>query len=114
MRLPFTVTVTTATEELSALLKRLFRCHFQSAAARHFHTHNGHASDVVVSDDLRQLFGIIHAVQLGTSYEGDMPSDEPLVKCGVGVSRAVGGNQQFCTVKIGCVNRNELDLDRPL
>ena len=37
-----------------------------------------------------------------------------LVKCGVGVSRAVGGNQQFCTVKIGCVNRNELDLDRPL
>ena len=54
--------------ELFALLKRLFRRHLQPAAAGNLHAHNGHASDVVVSDDLRQLFGIIHAVQLGTSY----------------------------------------------
>ena len=71
--------------EFPALLERLFRRQFQPAAAGHLHPHDGDAFDVVLPDDLRQLFGIVHAVQLGTAHKGDVPLDEPLVEGGVGV-----------------------------
>ena len=43
-----------------------------------------------------------------------MPLNEPLVEGGVGVSGAVGGDQQPRPVKIGRVHRHQLDLHRPL
>ena len=43
-----------------------------------------------------------------------MSLDEPLVEGGVGVSGAVGGNQEPCAVKIWGVHRHQLDLHRPL
>ena len=69
---------------------------FQPAAAGDLHPHDGHALDVVAADDLRQLLGVIHAVQLRAAHQRDMPLDEPLMEGGVGVGGAVGGNQQPC------------------
>ena len=71
-------------DELPALLERLFRRQLQPAAAGYLHADDGDALDVVLPDDLRQLFGIVHAVQLGAAHEGDVPLDEPLVEGGVG------------------------------
>ena len=87
-------------DELPALPECLFRRQLQPAAAGHLHADDGNALDVIFPDDLRQLFGIVHAVQLGTADEGDVPLNEPLVKSGVGVGGAVGGNQEPCAVKI--------------
>ena len=42
------------------------------------------------------------------------PLDEPLVESGVGVSGAVGGDEQPRPVKIRSVHRYQLDLHRPL
>ena len=55
-------------DELPALLECLFRRQLQPAAAGHLHADDGDALDVVAADDLRQLFGIVHAVQLGTAH----------------------------------------------
>ena len=86
--------------KFSALLQCCLCGVFQPAAAGDLHPHDGHALDVVAADDLRQLFGIVHAVQLGTAHQGDVSLDEPLVEGGVGVGGAVGGNQEPCAVKI--------------
>ena len=48
------------------------------------------------------------------SWALGMSLDKTLMEGGVGVSRAVGGDQQLCVCKIGRVNRHQLDLDRPL
>ena len=74
--------------------------HLNSTAAGYLHADDGDALDVVLPDDLRQLFGIVHAVQLGTAHQRDVSLDEPLVEGGVGVGGAVGGNQEPCAVKI--------------
>ena len=44
--------------ELSAGLQRLFRCHLQAAAAGHLHAEDGHALDIVIAQDLGELFEI--------------------------------------------------------
>ena len=80
--------------ELSTLPECLFRRHLQPAAAGYLHPHDGDALNVVFPDDLRQLFGIVHAIQLGAAHEGDVPLDKPLMEGGIGVSGAVGGNEQ--------------------
>ena len=87
---------------------------FQPAAAGDLHPHDGHALDVVAADDLRQLLGVIHAVQLRAAHQRDMPLDEPLMEGGVGVGRAVGSNEQLGPVKIRRPHRDQLDLHRPL
>ena len=45
--------------EFPALLERFFRRQFQPAAAGHLHAHDGDAPDIVLPDDLGQLFGIV-------------------------------------------------------
>ena len=50
--------------KFSALLQCCLCGVFQPAAAGDLHPHDGHALDVVAADDLRQLLGVIHAVQL--------------------------------------------------
>ena len=37
--------------------------------SKNFHPHNGHALDIVVLDNLRQLFAVIHVVQLGAANQ---------------------------------------------
>ena len=101
-------------DELPALLERRFRRYLQPAAAGHLHADNGDAFDVVLPKDLRQLFGIIRAVQFRASHKGDVPLDEPLVEGGVGVGGAVGGDEEPRAVKIRRVHRHQLDLHRPL
>ena len=75
---------------------------------------DGDALDIVLPDDLRQLFGIVHAVQLGAAHQRDVSLDEPFVEGGVGVGSTVGGNQEPRAVKIRSVHRHQLDLHRPL
>ncbi len=101
-------------DELPALLECLFRRQLQPAAAGYLHADDGNALDVVFPDDLRQLFGIVHAVQLGTAHQRDVSLDEPLVEGGVSVGGAVGGDQEPRPVKIRGVYRHQLDLHRPL
>ena len=67
-------------DKFPALLERLFRRQFQPAAAGHLHPHDGDALDVVLPDDLRQLFRIVHAVQLGAAHQRDVSLNEPLVE----------------------------------
>mgnify|MGYP006874944806 CR=1 FL=1 len=54
--------------ELAGRLQGALGGIFQPAAAGHLHAHNGDALDVVLPDDLGQLFGIVHAVQLGAAH----------------------------------------------
>ena len=55
--------------KFSALLQCCLCGVFQPAAAGDLHPHDGHALDVVAADDLRQLLGVIHAVQLRAAKE---------------------------------------------
>ena len=41
--------------------------------------------------NLRELVGIVHGVQLGAAYQRDAALDEILMEIGIGVGRAVGG-----------------------
>ena len=92
--------------EFSALLERFFHRHLQPAAAGHLHPHDSNSFDVVLPDDLGQLFGIVHAVQFRAAHQGDVPLDELLVEGGVGVGGAVGGDEEPRAVKIRGVHRH--------
>ena len=43
-----------------------------------------------------------------------LAADKILMEISIGVGRAVGGDQQLCPIKIGGVDRDQLDLDGPL
>ena len=85
-----------------------------SAAAGHLHPHDGHALDVVVPDDGRQLVGVVHVVELGAADDGDLAPHELLVHVGVGVGGAVRRNEQLCAVEEGSLGGHQLDLAGPL
>ena len=53
--------------EFAALLQCALDGVFNAAAAGDLHPHDGHALDVIVLNDLRQLFAVVHAVQLGSA-----------------------------------------------
>ena len=67
----------------------------QSAAAGDLHADNGHAFYIIAPDDLGELFGIVHAVELRAAHKGDVSLDKPLVKGGIGIRRAVRGDEQL-------------------
>ena len=73
---------------------------FDAAAARNVHADNGHALEVVVSDDFGQLFGVVDAVELRTSDQGYFTTDKVLMEAAVCVSGTVGSDQKFGTVEI--------------
>ena len=54
-------------DEFAGSLQRFFRSHFESAAARDLHAHDGDGLDVVLAQDLRQLLRVVHGVKLGAS-----------------------------------------------
>ena len=79
--------------ELSAGLKRLFRRHLQAAAAGHLHAEDGHALDVVIANNLGQLFAVIHSIQLRAADESHLAAHKLLMEIGVGIGRAVRCDQ---------------------
>ena len=85
-----------------------------SGLMRDFHADDGDVLNIVLADDFGQLLGIVDVIELGTADEGDMAFDEIVVEAGIGIGCAVGGNQELSTVKVRCMGRNELELDRPL
>ena len=64
--------------------------------------------------NLRELVGIVHGVQLGAAYQRDAALDEILMEIGIGVGRAVGGDQKLRPVEPWRVHGRKLDLHRPL
>ena len=86
----------------------------ESAAARHLHAHDGDALNVVAPDNLRELVGVIHRVELRAADERDLPFHELTVHVRVGIRRAVGRDEQLRATEIRRVDRHELDLARPL
>ena len=89
-------------------------CPLESTAAGHLHPQDGNALDVIQRYDLAQLFGVIDCIQFGAADERDFAAHEFLVHVGVGVGRAVRGDQELRPVKEGRLHRNELDLAGPL
>ena len=78
------------------------------------HPYNGDAADVVLSQNGGELFTIVPFVQLGAADKGHPAPDKVPVKGAVGVGGAVGSNEKITAVKVGRVDRSELDLNRPL
>ena len=87
---------------------------FEPAAAGDFHSDDRHGLYIVVRDYLRQLLGIVDAVELRAADKGYVVFDEFFVERRIGVGGAVGGDEQLCAVKIRRVYRHELYLNRPL
>ncbi len=100
--------------ELPARHQGVLHSRLDPAAARDLHADNGHALDLVVADDLGELLGVVHGIQLRTSDECHMSVDEIVVEVSVCVGGAVRGNEELRTVKVRGADRGELDLDRPL
>ena len=101
-------------DEFSAGLQRAFCRIFNAAAAGNLHTDDGQALNIVMGDDLRKFFSIIAFVQLWAANQRNVIADKVIVKISVSVSRTVGGNQQIGIVKVRCIDRNQLDLNRLL
>ena len=68
-----------------------------TAAARYFHAHNGDAFDVVVTDDLSELFAVIALVQLGAADQRDLIADKILMEACIGIGCAFTGTSLICT-----------------
>ena len=76
-----------------------------TAAARNLHADNGHAFDVVATDDFGQLFGVVDAVKLWTSDQSYFTMDKVPMEAAVCVSGTVGSDQKFGTVEIRGADR---------
>ena len=85
-----------------------------TATAGYFHTHYGHALNIVVRKNRRELVGVIHAVELGATDERDSIANKLVMEVAVGVGGTICRNEQVRSVKIGSVYGYELDLNRPL
>lgn len=80
-------------EEFAAVPEGGLYRRFQAAAAGDLHADHGDALDLVVLDDLEELFRIVHGIQLGAADQGDLAGHQLLVEPGVGKGGAVGGDQ---------------------
>ena len=76
-------------EQLAAGLDRLLRRVLQAAAAGHLHPQDGHALDVVVANDRRQLFAVVDGVQLRSADDRCLAAHEVFMDRRIGVCRAV-------------------------
>ena len=59
--------------ELSAVFECVFCGVFKSAATWNFHSDNGNALNIIIGDNLCQLFAVINIVKLGTADERYLP-----------------------------------------
>ena len=56
----------------------------------------------------------LRVIQFWAADQGNMAFDEPFVKIRARICRAVGGDQQFCSVEVRRLCRNQSDLNGPL
>ena len=70
--------------------------------------------DIVLAQDLGQLFAVIHIVQLGAADQRHFAPHELLMDIGIGIRRAVCRHQKLGPCKVGGVHRHQLDLAGPL
>ena len=88
-----------------------FYCMFHTSAARHFHSDNSNALDVVILDDSRQLFGVITLVKLRTTDKRNSVTDKLIVEIAVTISSTIGSNEKVRLVKIRCIYRGKFNLN---
>ena len=100
--------------KFTACLQCLLRRILDPAAAGNLHTQNRHRLNVVVSNDLCQLFRVIHGIQLRTADQRYFAFYEFLVEVTISVGSTIGCNQKLRSVEKRRVYRHKLDLDRPL
>ena len=101
-------------QEFATFLQCVFCCSLKTATAWDYHTHDGNAFDIVLSDDLGQFVCVICIIKLWTSDQRDSVFDKIIVKVSISICCAICSNQQICTIIIRGRNGYELDLDRPL
>jgi hypothetical protein len=71
--------------------------------------------DIGAQKDLSQLVNIgAGVVELWASHSYHMPSQEIVVKISVGEGYAVRHKHQVCIFEERCLNRQQIELDRPL
>ena len=100
--------------KFTAFLQGTFYRGLNTAATRHFHTRNGNALYVVVSDNGGQFLGIVGIVKFRASDKGDVIADEIIVEITVGIGGTIRRNQKICAVKIGRVYGHQFYLHGPL
>lgn len=96
--------------KLSAALQCDFCRVFQSAAAGHFHAHDGHAFNIVIANYFGELLGIVHAIQFRAADIRNISFYEAFVECVIGIRRAVGSAEQLSAFKVRRVHGNKLYL----
>ena len=101
-------------DHLAAVFQSCFHRMLDAAAAGHFHADDCHGLDVILRQDVRELFGIVAFIQLGAANQGYFIFYKINVKICICICSAVGGNQKACIFKIRGCCRNKLDLYRPL
>lgn len=100
--------------EFPAGLEGAFRGIFNTAAAWNFHADNGDIPDIIETDDFRQLFRVIHHIQLWTADECDAAGYKVIVEIAIGKGGTVSCYQKAGILKIGSLDRSQLNLHRPL
>ena len=88
---------------------------YQSETARNFHKGKGDAPDRVRPEDLGQFLGVeLNIIKLGTAYNHCFSFQKIVVKIGVCEWNAVGCYQKVGILEIGRVDRDQLQLNRPV
>ena len=98
--------------EFPAGLEGAFRGIFNTAAAWNFHADNGDIPDIIETDDFRQLFRVIHHIQLWTADECDAAGYKVIVEITIGKGGTVSCYQKAGILKIGSLDRSQLNLYR--
>ena len=83
----------------------------ETTAAGNGHPGDCDGADIVELENLCQLLGIFHSIQLGAADQRYFALYEILVKVTVGIGGAVSRNQQIRTFKIRSIRRHQLDLN---
>ena len=92
----------------------LCRLH-QAEATGNFHEGQGDALDGIRSEDFRQFVPVVfNVVQFGAADDHRFPPEKILVQVRVGERNAIGHDEEIRILKIGGVDRDEIELDRPM
>ena len=92
----------------------LCRLH-QTEAAGDLHIGQGDALDGVCPEDLRQFFPVeLNIVELWTTDHHSLPLEKILMQGRVGERDSIGDNQKVRILEIGGIDRDQLQLHRPL
>lgn len=95
----------------SAHLNGSFHRAGETAAAGNGHTGYSDTANRIPAENFGKLQGVIDRVQLRTADQRYFAADEILMEVSVGISGAVGGNQEISVVKKRIVYGTQLNLD---